>query len=768
MHEQTFIYDLGIVVVCAVVVSILFHRLRIPSILGYLLAGVLVGPHLFGEASLVKHPEVVHEMAELGVIFLMFYIGMEFDLKRLNRMFMPSLLALVVQTLTMMFIGMQTAILLKLDLMTGFFIGAFLSISSSMVTVAVLHNRGELKKSHGQMAVGILIFEDILAVLLLVVLSGVGVTRSLQLDLVWLTTAGVGIFVVCVFFVGRLLAPRLLNFLEKVGSMELIVLTSVAFALGIGILALRFDFSVALGAFTAGGILSQTRMVKEIEKAMEPLRNLFGAVFFVATGMMIDPQLILSSWMVVLLMSAAVIVGKIGSCWLGLFLGGQPSKAAFQAAAVKSQIAEFSFIIAGLAVSLGVTDSKIMVLAVGVALISILTTPVLSARSEKLYYFLEERMPRPLHLVGSFYHRTLDRISSTMDGSTLIRLIKRPIAQIVFYFVLLTGMLLVASLVAKSLSNNPELEPHQTWVQIGVWLLAGLACLPFIISILRNLNVATLLVMEATFSGEVTQRYLRGRFGNLMNLLLTLLVLIPISAIYFSVASQHFPSGLGLVAFLLVLLIVGLVFWKRMILVNSKIEYLFMESLNEDTRSVEERRRETVLSEISRKYPWPVQVVAIRVPESCAGRRLIQFPFREEAGVMVVAVGRGEHIAFDPGPNTPLFPGDQVFVFGQASQIEQAKRIFRISPGRETQKENQTTFDMQQIYLGADSPLVGDSLAGSNLRRLHGINVLGIQRGEQRITAPAAEELLKSGDVLFVIGNRDSITAFQTVNKEKK
>lgn len=767
MHEQTFIYDLGIVVVCAVGVCILFHRLRIPSILGYLLAGVLVGPHLFGDASLVKDPEVVHELAELGVIFLMFYIGMEFDLKRLKRMFMPSLLALVVQTLTMLFIGMETAILMGWDVMTGFFIGAFLSISSSMVSVTVLQNRKELKQSHGQLAVGILIFEDILAVLLLVLLSGVGVTRSLQLDLVWLTTAGVGIFVVCVFFVGRLLAPKLLNFLEKVGSMELIVLTSVGFALGIGILALRFDFSVALGAFVAGGILSQTRMAKEIEEAMEPLRNLFGAIFFVSTGMMIDPQLILSSWLIVLLVAIAVIVGKIGSCWLGLFLGGQPTKPAFRAAVVKSQIAEFSFIIAGLAVSLEVTDSSIMVLAVGVALVSILTTPVLAARSEKIYNYLERRMPGPLHLVGSFYHRIIDQVTHTMDRSTLIRLIKKPIFQITFYLILLTGMLLVASLLAKSLSENPEMEAHQMWIQIGVWLLTGLACLPFIISILRNLNVATLLILESTFSNDLTQRYFRGRLGNLINLLLTVLVVLPIAILYFLAASRFFPSGVGLIAFSVVLLGVGITFWRRMILVNSKIEYMFMESLNEDRRSVEERRRETVLSEISKKYPWPVQVVAIRVPENCAGRRLIEFPFREQAGVMVVAVGRGEHIAFDPGPNTPLFPGDQVFVFGQKKQIEGAKRIFRISPGQESQKEDRTTFDIQKIYLGADSALVGESLAGSNLRRMHGINVLGIQRGEERITAPAAEELMKPGDVLFVIGNRDSIARFQTV-KDKK
>lgn len=172
-------------------------------------------------------------------------------------------------------------------------------------------------------------------------------------------------------------------------------------------------------------------------------------------------------------------------------------------------------------------------------------------------------------------------------------------------------------------------------------------------------------------------------------------------------------------------------------------------------------RRELTLREISEKYPWPVQVVALTVPEASAGKRLIEIQFREAAGVMVVAIGRGQHIAFDPGPNTPLFPGDQVFVFGQANQIERAKRLFLVNREPETQPEEGTTFKIEKVYLGGDSPLAGDSLAGSDLRRKFGVNVLGIQRGETRITAPAAEEILKPGDVLFVIGNRQAIERLQ-------
>lgn len=761
MHETSFIYDLGIVIVCAVGMSIVFYRLKLPVILGYLLTGILVGPNLIGGQSLVKHPEVVHEMAELGVIFLMFYIGMEFDLKRLKRVFAPAFLALLLQTLAMMFIGLQTAAILGWNLIEGVFLGASLSISSSMVSVAVLQNRKELKRPHGQMAVGILIFEDILAVLLLVVLSGVGVTQRLEFDLVWLTTAGVGVFVVCVYYVGRLMIPKLLDFLERVGSLELIVLSSVGSALGVGILALYFDFSVALGAFLAGSILSQTRLVGEIEHSTEPLRKLFGAVFFVSVGMMIDPAMVADKWLVIVLVSVAVILSKIFSCWLGLFLGGQDSRVALQAAVVKSQIAEFSFIIAGLAVTLGVADSKIMVLAVGVALISILLTPLLAKGSDDLHDFLSKRMPGQLLLVGSVYHQTLDQISEQMDRNTLLRLIKRPLSQIGLNLVLLTGVLLLASLLARSISGNPELHLYENWIQVAVWLLGGVVCLPFLISILRNLNAATLIVVDSTLSTAASQRFFRGRMGNLIHLLITAVVLVPVSALYFSVAAAYFPSGFALLAFLIVLFVVGVVFWKRMILVNSKIEYLFMESLNEDTRSKEEMRRELTLREISEKYPWPVQVVALTVPEASAGKRLIEIQFREAAGVMVVAIGRGQHIAFDPGPNTPLFPGDQVFVFGQANQIERAKRLFLVNREPETQPEEGTTFKIEKVYLGGDSPLAGDSLAGSDLRRKFGVNVLGIQRGETRITAPAAEEILKPGDVLFVIGNRQAIERLQ-------
>lgn len=761
MDSHGIIEDLGIVIVCAVAVSVLFHRFRLPVIIGYLLTGVLIGPHLFEGGGLIHEPETIHQMAELGVIFLMFYIGMEFNLERLQKVFMPALLALMIQTVLMMIVGVQTAAIAGWDTIDGLFLGALLSISSSMVTISVLKERGELKYPRAQLAVGILIFEDILAVLLLVLLSGVGVTSSLQLDLVWLTTAGVGIFVVCVYFAGRLLAPKLLDLLERIGSIDLIVLTSVGFALGVGLLAMRFDFSVALGAFLAGAILSQTRLVREIEEAMEPLRGLFGAVFFVATGMLINPWTIFDAWLVVLVLSMLVIVGKVGACWLGLFLSGENPKTSFRAATVKSQIGEFSFIIASLGITLGVTEDRLMTVAVGVALITILTTPAVTAWSEPLYHFLARKLPQPVRMAGDFYTQVLDHTRQQLDRNTLLKLVRRPLLQITSYLFLLTGILLLASLLGNLLLRQDPALPYADLLQGGVWLLAAAACLPFLIAVLRNLNAVIYMVVDAAFSRPARQQFLQGRMRNFINMLVLVVVTVPVGALYLSLSARFLPTGGSLVGFFAMLLIAGLVLWKQMIQINSRLEYLFIESLKGEAKSTAQQRREQALREISRKYPWPVHVSAILVPEACGGRRLRDLRLREESGVMVVGIGRGDHVAFDPGPNTPLFPRDRLYVFGQDAQIRRAsEHMSRLGQG-EIQPGSQTTLHIERLYIQPDSPLEGETLAGADLRRKHGISVLGIQRGEQRITAPKADEIIKTGDVLFVIGNRAAIRRFQ-------
>ncbi|MBU0959948.1 MAG: cation:proton antiporter, partial [Proteobacteria bacterium] len=310
MHAIGLINDLTVVLICASLVSLLFTQLKWPVFLGYIVSGLLVGPNLL-PFSPVSDLNNIEQLSQLGIIFLMFHIGMEFDLKKMQQVLLPALLAVAVQTATFIFIGLQAAPIFGQGSLFGIFLGCLLAISSSMVTISILQDLKSMEKPHAQMAIAILIFEDILAITMLVVLSGIAVSNAISLTTITKVTFFILIFVVIVFFLGKLLASKAINFLADQKNEELITLTAVAFVLGISLLTVKFHFSEALGAFLAGSILAQSKLIKKIEHAVEPLRNVFTSIFFVSIGILIQPSLILQKWHIILGMSVLVVLIKI-------------------------------------------------------------------------------------------------------------------------------------------------------------------------------------------------------------------------------------------------------------------------------------------------------------------------------------------------------------------------------------------------------------------------------------------------------------------------
>ena len=292
MHVDEIITDLGILAVVGVISSVICRLLGIPVMIAYLFAGIVAGPAIMDWVG----ADNVHKMAELGVVFLMFHLGMEFDLSRLKKLLVPSLMAVGLQTAGMLFLGFQIAPLLGWSGLNGFYLGAMLSISSSMVSVRVLRSSGELKIPKGQLVVSILILEDILAVLLLVLLSGVGLQGTLSWASLGSAVGMVAAFVAVFFVLGRAVIPRIGNWIAKVGDSDQLALFGAALAVGMGLLAGSLGLSLALGAFLAGTMLSQTRLLEVLEEKMESVRNLTGAVFFMSIGMMIKPAGIIDMW----------------------------------------------------------------------------------------------------------------------------------------------------------------------------------------------------------------------------------------------------------------------------------------------------------------------------------------------------------------------------------------------------------------------------------------------------------------------------------------
>ncbi len=769
MELPPIIHDLAVIVVVSAIVAFVFHKLQWPVVLGYLLSGVLLGPNLFYKSPIINDHSMI-QLSELGVVFLMFYIGLEFDLKKLRSLVGSSILAVILQTIGMILIGILAAPLLGWSKQNGLFLGGVLAISSTMVSISVLGQQGGLKHSYGQLALGVMILEDIVAIILLVIFGSMGVSGQIEFMQVWQVIFLVGVFVGMVYFVGKLLAPRLLKMLGEFESAEMVTLFAVAFMLGLGLLADKFNFSLALGAFLAGAILSQSSLSHEIEHAIVPFKNLFSAVFFVTVGMMVNPWVIMQYWKQIIFVSILTVFGKVVTVYLGYFLAGQNPKNAFRASLCKAQIGEFSFIIAALGQSIGVVGEEFTAIVVGVSLLTILLTPVLNYNSEKLFEVAENRMPSVLIRLGRVYSTFFQAVKEHLSNSTILKLIRRPILQIIFYFILFDGVVLSASWGTGATLELPVVKGYETYVALGIWVITAVVSLPFFIAVIRNFDAMILIISEATFSPNKSKSGMVERLKNLFHAFLLCAITAIFSAIYLSAVSLYFPGKFALLIFILIVLAVVLFAWNGLVRLNSRIETLFLDSLEQQMSQDEGARvRELVLQQINEKYPWPIQLTEFVIPTGtlACGLRVNELHLRSKTGASIIGINRHGFTEYDPDPFTRLFPEDHLFILGEDEQLEKATQFLGQKISANTAEQHAVpSFGLHQIFIGKDSILVGETLASSNLRRRYGVNVVGIQRGEQKITAPAPEEMIKLGDILIVAGSQKAIDAFAKVHEE--
>lgn len=772
--HSNLIGELGVLLVVAAVITLFFQKLRLPVFLGYLMAGFVIGPGMLGWFP-TGDDSTVKELSEFGLIFLMFYIGLEFDLRRLQRVLAPAGMAILFQTSAMLLLGLQLSPLIGGGWLQGVFLGALLSISSTMVTVSVLRDLGRMQKPHAQLAIGVLILEDILAIVLLVVLSGMSVSVAaggdgVDLMVVVKTTLLIGFFVTGIFFVGRIAAPKLLNTLEAFGSAELVTISSMALMMGFGMLAQNFEFSSALGAFLAGSILSQSKLAVQIERQTQPLRDVFCAVFFVTIGMLIMPSDIFDNWLLILGLSLLLVVVKVVSVWLGLFLAGQMPDTSFRAAVTKAQIGEFSFVIVSLGMDAGVTDSRWMAVAVGASVVSAGIGLMLTIHADDYYDKMAARMPKSLCTLGNFYRNVIEQLRGQLDRNTLLKLVRRPLLQITFNVFLISSFVVFTSVGAHYIESHSATIPFARAWLFGLWVFCALLSLPFATAIIRNVNAVTMLLSDSLLKGfsPGADSYRRNRLASIFQNIATAVVMLLVSALYLSAMAPYLPKGGGLVIFLAIAVAVGYFFWNRIIRLNSRLEILFMESFNQIAPSAVEQRKVQMMNTLSEQYPWPAEISACEVvngSEAC-GHSIRSLSLRERTGATIVAISRGGQALYDPSPETVFFPGDNVYLFGDKTQTAQALEVFEAKGVPVATCDDAYTFQVEKLFLTPKSEIVDQTLASADLRRKLGITVLGIQRGSRQITTLTPDEILMPGDLLYVIGNRDSIRRLQETGQQ--
>ncbi|APA84141.1 cation:proton antiporter [Paraburkholderia sprentiae WSM5005] len=579
-HGIGFIQDLAVVMALAGVVTVLFHRLKQPVVLGYIAAGVIIGPYT-PPFQLIHDEQTIQTLGELGVVFLMFSLGLEFSLRKVFKVGATAIVAALSEIVLMLWIGYEIGSALGWSPMDSLFLGAILAISSTTIIVKALSDLGLKRESFAQLVFGILIVEDILGIAMLVLLAGIAQTGQLSAGLAAVTLGKLLLFMTVSLLVGVLLVPRALNYVARTGSDEMMLVSVLGFCFGFCLLVLKLDYSVALGAFLIGAIMAESRHLHRIEHLIAPLRDAFSAIFFVTIGLMLNPAVMLDYGWPIAVITLAVIVGKIVSCGLGTFLSGQDAGTSMRVGMTVSQIGEFSFIIATLGVTLKVTSGFLYPIAVAVSALTTLTTPYLIRVADPLTRRIAHAMPATLSNVFGMYGQWLRGLTTARSEPTLISMTRRIVLQIALNLALVAAIFLAVSYSAphsgRLLSHWLDDEPLQRVVQ---WSVALVVSLPFLVAVYRKTKSLALLFAELSVQGATAGRLtsaLRHAIAELLPIVSMIGVFLLVAALSGSILP---PTGLLVAVLTCAALLLALV-WRWCVKIHASMQIALRETFEE-------------------------------------------------------------------------------------------------------------------------------------------------------------------------------------------
>ena len=663
------------VMIVAGLVTILCHRFKQPVVLGYIVAGVIIGPHT-PPFPLVEDRETIETLAELGVILLMFSIGLEFSLKKLRAVGGPAFIAAFLQILLMVWIGYHIGRLFGWSTMDCIFLGAMLSISSTTIVAKTLAELGKTKEQFAQLIFGILVIEDILAILMLVLLSGVATSGTLQLSSLGATAGRLGIFLVSALVVGLIAVPRLIRYVARFKSDEMLLITVLALCFGFSLLASRLGYSVALGAFMIGAVVAESREIHRIETLTGPIRDMFSAIFFVAIGLMIDPKLILQHWVPVMIITIAVVVGKSLSCAFGSFVAGNDSRTSLRVGMGLAQIGEFSFIIAALGSSLKVTSEFLYPIAVAVSAITTLMNPYLIRGSDRMVGWFDRFAPQKLVRYLELYTEWVGQLGAARRTSMATKLARWWSLQMVLNGVLVAGIFAGAGWVSQHPPPWLIREPLGPELSKGaLWLSAAILSLPLFIAIFRKLQALGMLVAET----RVTQETAGGRVTAIRALVAQSIVIagVIILVLYVLILSSTLlPSLRILVGLLAVVGLVGFLLWRSAIKLYAHAQIALRQTLSEGPTTHFVRTHDPSLPGLLSEAD--LMTVKISADSPAAGKLIVELELRTRTGASIVGIQRagGERV-INPGPDEELQAGDELLLLGSRAQLDAARAILR-------------------------------------------------------------------------------------------
>ena len=743
---EDLILDLTLILVVAGAVTLIFKRLKQPLVLGYIVAGFLVSPHMPYLASVVDK-ENIQTWADIGVLFLLFALGLDFSFKKILKMGMAPVIAACSIVFSMMLLGILVGKAFGWSQMNCVFLGGMLAMSSTTIIYKAFDDMGLRQQHFASLVMSVLILEDVLAIVMMVMLSTVADGNSANGGQLLMSILRLGFILVLWFIVGIFLIPLFLRKTRKLMTDEMLVIISLGLCFLMAVIATGAGFSSAFGAFVMGSILAETIEADKIIRLVEPVKNLFGAVFFVSVGMLVDPEILASQWLPILVLTLTILFGQAIFGSTGYMLSGQPLKTAMRCGFSMAQIGEFAFIIASLGLTLGVIGDFLYPVVVAVSVVTTFLTPYMMRAAVPTYEILEQRMPkqwlRRLNHLGEAHHATASeqnlwkQLLTQMGVNTVIySILSGATIALMFTF--------VKPFFAQILPEKLTLFKFEVSI---VNLLTGLATILLIAHFLRAM------IMKKNRSVEFRELWNASRL-NRLPLIFTVLVRIVIAAMfifYIVNALFHFKSAL-IVAIALVAIVV-MVMSRGLKNRSIRLERMFVQNLRSREIEAQVRGRNKPLFE-GHLLDRDIHIGEFTVPDDSrwAGRSLSQLNIGHRFGVHVSSVLRGMQRLNIPTGDTLIVPGDRIRAIGNDDQLQQFGHALRDELVPEDMEIEKREMHLRKIILDEGSPFIGRSLKDSRIREDYNCMVVGVEEGQQDLTMIDAKRLFELGDIVWVVG----------------
>ena len=740
------IKDLALILVMAGIVTLIFKKLKQPLVLGYIVAGFLVSPHMPYTASVVN-VESIHLWADIGVMFLLFSLGLDFSFKKILRMGASPIISTCTIIFCMSMLGLAVGKAFGWGQMDCIFLGGMLAMSSTTIIYKAFDDLGLRQQQFAGLVMSVLILEDILAIVMMVMLSAIA-HGNLEGGQMLHSVMSIVFFLVLWLVVGIFAIPLFLRSVRNLINNEVLLVVALGLCCAMAVLSTQVGFSSAFGAFIMGSILAETIEAERIEKLVEPVKNLFGAIFFVSVGMLVDPKILVEYAIPIALLVLTILVGQSVFGTFSFMLGGESLKSAMRCGFSMAQIGEFSFIIASLGLSLGVISDFLYPVVVAVSVITTFLTPYMIRLATPAYNNLESHLPNKLInslnqiAVGSHH---------TQEQSKWKKLLTQMAINTVVYSILTSAA--IAMMLTFVLPFMRELLPgwELHWYANAVTgVLTVLVIAPFLRA----------MVMKKNRSEEFRALWAENN-RNRLPLIFTILVRVVIAVAFIFYICNYLSRFTNALMITIALVVIVLIIFSRWVKHRSiTLERLFVQNLRSRDIEAQVHGKKRPLYE-GRLLDRDIHIAEFEVPSDSKwmGQTLKQLNLGSKYGVHISSILRGGWRINIPDGDYVIFPGDKLQVIGSDEQFTSFREALEKERLGVDVNFEQREMLLRQLIIGHDSPFIGKTLKESGIRDLYSCMVIGLEEGKQNLSPFRPNRKFEEGDIIWVVGERESLDA---------